>query len=85
MVANTPLQCARNFLPQRFGLRQLANEIQFSSQTNRFDPRTRFFVVLADAPLFQPCMGRFMNDSGCDLLGRRRFKENETLIEDASL
>jgi len=84
VIADAPFQCARDLLLQWLAARKFGDEIPFAPKTNRFDPGALPFLV-SDAPSLKPCMGCFMHDGGGDVFERRRFKENKSLIKDASI
>ena len=84
LFGGVPLQCMCNLLLQMLAVWQLGEEVQFAPNTDRLDPVAARLVVV-DAPPIQPRVGRFMDDRGGDLLKRRCFRENKTLIKYASV
>jgi len=63
---------------------QMPSKIEFSSNTNPFDPKADRFVV-ADTALFKPCVGRLMYDRGCDPFERCGFRSDDTLVKQAGV
>src|SRR6266850_2261017 len=83
-TSDEPVRCICNLLLQMLAVRQLGEEVQFAPNTDRLDP-VAVCLVVVDAPPIQPRVGRFMDDRGGDLLKRRCFRENKTLIKYASV
>ena len=56
-----PIQSLGNLFLQGVDAGQMPRKIEFSSNTNPFNPETNCFVV-ADTSLLKSCMGRLMYD-----------------------
>src|SRR5579871_6170676 len=79
-----PVEPLSDLFLQGIDAGQMPGKIELSSNADSFDPQADRFVV-ADTPLLEPCMGRFMNDSGCYPFDGRGFRSDDTLVKQAGV